>query len=90
MISARFFIEKAAARLSSQPIHSLGQLGQHEVGSAEISLSRERPAQLTDSTLFSAIRMPCQREALVLREKLSRIETLRPARTSLGKSDASH
>ncbi len=52
MISALFFTEKAAARLCSQPIHALGQLGQHEVGSAEISLSREQAAQLTDSSLF--------------------------------------
>ena len=37
MISALFFTEKAAARLCSQPIHSLGQLGQHEVGSEEQS-----------------------------------------------------
>ena len=90
MISAHFFTEKGAARLSSQPIHCLGQLGQQEVGSAEISLSREQAAQLNDSTLFSAIRMPCQREALEFREKLSGIETLRPARTSLGKKDAFH
>jgi aminoglycoside N3'-acetyltransferase len=44
MISALFFTEKAAARRSSQPIHSCGQLGQHEDGSAEISLSREEAA----------------------------------------------
>jgi aminoglycoside N3'-acetyltransferase len=42
MISALFFTKKAAARRSTQPIHSCGQLGQHdEDGSAEISLSRE-------------------------------------------------
>jgi len=52
MISALFFTEKAAARLCSQRIHFLGQLGPHEVGSAEISLSREQAAQLADSPPF--------------------------------------
>jgi hypothetical protein len=86
MISALFFTEKAAAHLSSQPIHSLGQFGQPEDGSAKISLSREEAAQLTGSTLFSVIRMLSQHEALVLDEKLNGIETVRPAKTSLGKS----
>jgi hypothetical protein len=45
---------------------------------------------LADSTLFSVIRMPCQREALALGKKLSGIETLRTARTSLKKNHASH
>jgi hypothetical protein len=52
MISALFFTENAAARLGSQPIHFFGQLGQHEVGSAEIRLSREQAAQLADSSPF--------------------------------------
>jgi hypothetical protein len=44
MISVLFFTEKAAALRSSQRIHSCGQHGQPEDGSAEISLSQEEAA----------------------------------------------
>jgi hypothetical protein len=85
MISALFFTEKATARLCSKPITFLANLVNMKLAVRKSAFPGNRRCNWPTRPLFSAIRMACQREALVLREKLSGIETLRPARTSLEK-----
>jgi CRP-like cAMP-binding protein len=54
--------EKVAARLSSQILRLLKQVGKRINGYVEISLSREELAQLTGTTLFTVSRLLCQWE----------------------------
>lgn len=54
--------EKVAARLSSQILRLLKQIGKRNNGCIEIALSREELAQLTGTTLFTVSRLLCQWE----------------------------
>lgn len=56
--------EKVAARLSSELVRLVHQIGQRVNGYVEISLSREELAQLTGTTLFTVSRLLCQWEVL--------------------------
>lgn len=64
-IDARFreiSTEKVSARLSSEILRLVGQIGKRTKGHVEISLSREELAQLTGTTLFTVSRLLCQWE----------------------------
>ena len=56
--------EKVAARLSSQLVRLMSQVGQRVNGDVEIRLSREEMAQLTGTTLFTVSRQLCRWEVL--------------------------
>ena len=56
--------EKVAARLSSELVRLIDQVGHQVNGHVEISLSREEMAQLTGTTLFTVSRMLCRWEVL--------------------------
>jgi len=70
--------EKVGARLSSQLIRLVSQVGRHMEGGVEIALSRRELAQLTGTTLFTVSRLLSQweddgilearREAVLIRD----------------------
>ena len=49
--------ERVAARLSSQIVRMMHQVGRQVDGGTEISISREELAQLTGTTLFTVSRL---------------------------------
>ena len=54
--------EKVSARLSSEILRLVNQVGKRRNGYVSISLSREELAQLTGTTLFTVSRLLCQWE----------------------------
>ena len=54
--------EKVSARLSSEILRLVNQIGKRTTGYVEISLSREQLAQLTGTTLFTVSRLLCRWE----------------------------